>query len=295
MLTALDHFVVAVRALEPAVRTYAGLLGRAPTWRGEHPSLGTENALFRFENTYLELLAPQPGAGDWLAKQIEGSGEGAYALAFATPDAEAFRAHAEAQGLRPSAVLPGLGRDSDSGAFRKWRNVLLAPEATRGARLFAIEHLSPADLLPLSPSIGDERAGVIGVDHVVVRTGDGDAARALYGDALGIRLALDRSFPQWGARLLFFRLGHLTVEVAASLEKSADAAADQFWGVSYRVRDAAAARARLAADGFDVSEVRTGRKPDTRVFTVNGPTHGVATLMLEPAAASRDEAAPAER
>lgn len=284
MLTALDHFVVAVRDLEAATRTYTRLLGRACTWRGEHPVLGTQNALFRLENTYLELLAPAPGAGAWLAQRIEAEGEGPFALAFATPDAEAFRAHAEAHGLRPSAVQAGLGRDSDSGAFRKWRNVLLDRDATHGAQLFAIEHLSPPDLLPLSPPTAENAAATVdSVDHVVVRTQDGDRAKALYGDALGIRLSLDRSFPQWGARLMFFRLGHLTVEIAAALEGAGKPGEpDCFWGVSYRVGNAGAAHARLAEAGFDVTPVRPGRKPSTFVFTVNDSPHGVATLVLQP-------------
>ncbi len=289
MLTGLDHFVVAVRDLAVATRTYSRLLGRAATWRGEHPVLGTENTLFRLANTYLELLAPTPGAGRWLSERLEANGEGPFALAFATDDAEAFRAHAEARGLRPSPVQPGLGRDSDSGAFRKWRNVLLDRAATHGTQLFAIEHLSPPELLPLSPPTDENGdATMNSVDHVVVQTQDGERAKALYGDALGIRLALDRSFPQWGSRLLFFRLGHLTVEVAAALEGAAKPGVpDRFWGVSYRVADAVAAHARLREAGFDATPVKPGRKPGTFVFTVNGETHGVATLVLQPSISER--------
>lgn len=289
MLTALDHFVIAVRDLPAALRSYSRLLGRAATWRGEHPVLGTENALFRLENTYLELLAPAPGAGDWLAQRIAADGEGPFALAFATDAADAFRAHAEARGLRPSAVQPGLGRDSDSGAFRKWRSVLLDRDATHGALLFAIEHLSPPELLPLSPATAEDAAATVSsVDHVVLQTQDGDRARALYGDALGIRLSLDRSFPQWGSRLLFFRLGHLTLEISAALEGAAKPdQPDRFWGVSYRVANAEAAHARLVAEGFDATPVKAGRKPGTFVFTVNGPTHGVATLFLQPSLSAR--------
>jgi len=33
---------------------------------------------------------------------------------------------------------------------------------------------------------------------------------------------------------------------------------------------------------FDVSEVRTGRKPGTKVFTVRAAPGGVPTLMLTP-------------
>ena len=39
----------------------------------------------------------------------------------------------------------------------------------------------------------------------------------------------------------------------------------------------------LAGAGLDVSEVRAGMKPGTRVFTVRDGTCGVPTLMIEPA------------
>jgi hypothetical protein len=83
------------------------------------------------------------------------------------------------------------------------------------------------------------------------------------------------------------------LEAAARLTDSSDSAApipdtaddpgrDRLWGLSWRVRDADAARERLASSDFDVSEVRPGRKPGTRVLTVRGGTCGVPTLMIEP-------------
>ena len=289
MLTSLDHFVIAVRDLPAAVRSYTQLLGRAPTWRGEHPALGTENALFRLENTYLELLAPAAGAGRWLSEWLATHGEGVFALAFATPDAEAFRAHAEARGLRPSALQPGLGRDSDSGAFRKWRNVLLDRAATHGLQLFAIEHLSPPDLLPLSPATDENAAACVGaVDHLVIATPDAERAKALYGDALGIRLGLDKEFPAWGARQQFFRLGHFTLEIVSSLKPSAERTGpDRPAGIAYRVADAPAAHARLREAGFELTPCKPGRKPGTFVFTVKSGTFGVPTLMIQPAISER--------
>ncbi len=160
----------------------------------------------------------------------------------------------------------------------------LALDRTRGVVLFAIQHRSPADALPPAQARGDERACVAGLDHAVVRTPNAEGARALYEDGLGLRLALDRSFDDWGVRLMFFRVGGITVEVAAALgEGDADTVADtdHFWGLSWRVPDADAARERLAGLGFDVSEVRTGRRPGTRVLTVRDGTCGVATLMIE--------------
>jgi catechol 2,3-dioxygenase-like lactoylglutathione lyase family enzyme len=282
MLQSLDHVLVAVRDLEAATRATAALLGRRPSWRGEHPREGTANTLFRLENTYLELIAPA-GEGRTaivLERWLEGHGEGPLGLAFGTDDAEASRLALAA--LDPEPVEKGLGRDVDSGAFREWRRVGIPLARTRGVLLFAIEHTSPPESLPPAPLATEEAAAVHALDHAVVQSRDPDATRALYGDGLGLRLALDRSFEQWGARLLFFRVGGVTVEIAAQLGEAPEPEApDRLWGLSYRVGDADAARARLLEDGFDVSEVRTGRRPGTRVFTVRGEPCGVATLMLE--------------
>jgi catechol 2,3-dioxygenase-like lactoylglutathione lyase family enzyme len=283
MWTHLDHVIVAVADLAAAERSYARLLGRSPSWRGEHPGLGTENALFRTGEAYLELLAPAQGAGDWLRKRLDERGEGLLGFALATPDADACAKTLAERGLHPAAPARGIGRDVESGAFREWRSVMLPPAETRGVLVFGIEHRSAPELLPEVPPAGAPEAAVHGIDHVVIRSADADATRALYGDRLGLRLALDKSFPQWGARLIFFRVGRITVEVAAPLDAAADAAAeDRAWGISWRVGDADAARIRLAEAGFDVSEVRTGRRPGTRVLTVRGDPCGIATLILEP-------------
>jgi hypothetical protein len=74
------------------------------------------------------------------------------------------------------------------------------------------------------------------------------------------------------------------VEVVHNLADEPSAAPDKLWGLSWRVKNAEAAHARLKTNGFDISEIRTGRKPGTRVFTVRNNTLGVPTLMVEPAA-----------
>jgi catechol 2,3-dioxygenase-like lactoylglutathione lyase family enzyme len=284
MLQSLDHAIVAVRDLGAAAGTYAALLGRGPSWRGEHPTLGTANVLFRLENTYLELLSPQPGAdsSEDLRAHLEEKGEGLLGLAFATEDVGLCRAEMAERGLHPAAPREGLSREQVTGAVREYRTVLLPAEESRGVLLFAIQHLSSPDLLEAAPVEAPAGSAVNGVDHVVVQTADPEGARRLYGQGLGIRLALDRSFEKWGARLLFFRIGGLTVEIAASLSQEvAPGTADRLWGIAYRVPNADAARERLMGSGFDVSQVRQGRKPGTRVFTVRSETHGVATLCLE--------------
>jgi catechol 2,3-dioxygenase-like lactoylglutathione lyase family enzyme len=285
VLNSLDHVIVGVRDLEQATRCYGTLLGRRPSWRGEHPSAGTANSLFRLRNCYLELLAPrgEGPVGRGLAARLDERGEGLVGLAFGTDDAEACRAAFLEAGLDPAPIQKGLGRDVDSGAFREWRNVMLPLDETRGVLVFAIQHTSHPELLPPAAAACDEAAAVSALDHAVVQTPDAEAAKAFYGDALGLRCALDRSFEQWGARLVFFRVGGVTVELAQRLREAApEGAPDELWGLSWQVPDAAAARRRLAAAGLDVSELRDGRKPGTRVFTVRDGTCGVPTLAIEP-------------
>ena len=290
LLHSLDHVVIAVRDLTAAAEGYAALLGRPPSWRGVHPGAGTANALFRLENTYLELLAPEgEGAlGRRVADVLAERGEGLVALAFGTDDAEACAQWLRAAGLAVSDPSEGEGRDIESGARRRWRNVLLAPESTRGLWLFAIEQLDAADALtPREPATAPA-AAVSALDHVVVASADLEASRSLYGAGLGLRLALDRSFEARRLRILFFRLGGVTVEVVGQLGEPGaapePATRDRFGGLAWRVPDAEAARERLAAAGFDVSEVRPGAKSGTRVCTVRRETWGVPTLLISPAA-----------
>lgn len=293
MLTALDHVIVAVKDLAAARTDYQRLLGLVPSWNGVHPQAGTSNVLFRLENTYIELLAPA-GEGplaDLLRHRLDASGEGMLGLAFATAALDACCATLAARGLEPGPIVEGHGIDSATGAERRWRRASLPPHLTRGIFLFPIEHTTPPGVLPMAAPAGDAAAAVHALDHAVVQTFDADAARKLFGDSLGIRLAVDKEFPEWGVRLMFFRIGGITLEVAGALAGSDSpsgmsqdgslSGGDRLYGMSYRVRSIDRARERLAAAGVDVSEVRTGRRPQTRVCTVRSSTCSVPTLMIE--------------
>ena len=56
MISSVDHLIIAVKDLDQAINDYEKVLGITPCWKGKHAELGTKNALFNFENTYLELL-----------------------------------------------------------------------------------------------------------------------------------------------------------------------------------------------------------------------------------------------
>tara|TARA_R110002049_G_scaffold23490_43_gene82808 strand:+ start:11444 stop:12142 length:699 start_codon:yes stop_codon:yes gene_type:complete len=117
------------------------------------------------------------------------------------------------------------------------------------------------------------------VDHVVLRTDNAQACVALFRDALGIRLALDKTVPQWGGRMLFFRTGKLTLEVIEGSE--GETAPSAFWGVAYQCSDLAGYVQALHDRGVSTSAIRDGRKPGTQVATLKSHNLGVPTLLIQ--------------
>ena len=115
----------------------------------------------------------------------------------------------------------------------------------------------------------------------MVHTPNPDRALAVYGAKLGLDLRLDRSNADWGVRQLFFKCGAAVVEFGASLKTPTSDQPDSFGGLAWRTPDAPAAQARIAASGFDVSEVRKGRKPGTKVFTVRSGIVAGPTILVE--------------
>ena len=161
---------------------------------------------------------------------------------------------------------------------RKGDRLLLSAEATHGVPIALVERNEAPTPSPLLKS--SETAAISSLDHVVIRSPNPERAIALYAGRLGLDLRLDRSNPDWGSRLLFFRCGDLVVEIAHDLKKGVSDAPDQLWGLSWRASDIAKANERLKKAGVEVSEPRKGRRPGTQVFTVQSHTANVPTIII---------------
>lgn len=277
LISGLDHVALVVRDLDRAAEQITTLLGRSYNWRGADG--GAEHVWFQLNNMALDVIAPigTGFTGDQVRAHIDAEGEGLWALAFATPDAERARAKLARRGVE--ATAPRRIRSTNTGERRYWTMSTLAREGAHGPLVFLIDQPEDAAPWPRSESLAD--ACVTGLDHVVVRSPAPDRAAAFYGARLGLDMRLDRAHPEWGARLIFFRCGDLTVEIAHDLKAGPGDGPDTLWGLSWRVESADLAHARLAECGFNVSTVRDGRKPGTRVFSVRDKTCGVPTLMVE--------------
>lgn len=275
MITSLDHVVVLLEDLAKGRAAYQALLGRAPAWQSRGD--GADRVLFSLDNMTLELMAPHgfSVAADRIREAISLSGEGLASLCFATSDIAKLHRRLERVALRPEPIAEVESQDTGSGATLRWKRTRAATELTRGVRMFFLELDSARPRSAVTAA-----APVLGLDHVVVSTEDPEQAAALYGARLGLDMALDRSHQDWG-RLMFFRCGDLIVEIVHRPVAGADRRHDKLWGLSWRVADIEATRARLVAAGLDVSEIRAGRKPGTRVASLRDGTCGIHSLLLE--------------
>jgi catechol 2,3-dioxygenase-like lactoylglutathione lyase family enzyme len=276
MIEALDHIAVAVRDLDRAASAFGALLGRRADWREE--AAGARHAWFQLENMALDIVQPEgPGeSGDRARAQIEAHGEGLWGLAFAVSDLSETRRMLARRGCPTAEPAALLSTDA-------WRLAFVNPAACHGVSIALAERRRRSQ-----PKAGGEGA-VQGLDHVVINTAHPDRAVALSGARLGIDFRLDRSNPQWGSRLMFFRCGGAVVEIGSRLDAATSDAPDRLSGLAWRVTEPQAAQSRLAKAGFDVSEVRAGRKPGTHVFTVRSGVPGAPTLMLSAEPASEDD------
>ena len=275
MITGLDHIVVLLSDIEAGAKAYEVLLGRAPSWRSQ--SDGAETVLFTLDNMTLELMAPAGASetADRIRNVIKIWGEGLASICFRVADVAKMHRRLDRLAMKPDPVAEVESRDSESGGTLRWKRTRAATDLTRGVRMFFLEL---AQARPHSAATSE--APILALDHVVVSTEDPERAAALYGARLGLDMALDRSHQEWG-QLMFFRCGDLIVEVVRRPVAGADQTHDKLWGLSWRVANADATRARLVAAGVNVSEVRTGRKPGTRVLSVRDGTCGIHTLLVE--------------
>ena len=283
MLSGLHSVVVDVADFDSAVGDYARLLGQEPNWIESNAQGHTRSALFPLANTILEIRVQSAAA-------VEGAPKGLSGLRLACDDLERFVGRLESGGTPMLPSVPQKAERSDGEPARTWVSATVDPTASRS---ISVELISDeAGPRPVWTDLGTDRAhshpidpqsAIRALDHVVVFSADVEATRDFYADRLGIRLALDRIFEKRGVRLLFFRIGGVTIEIGSRLAVAPQPdRIDRFGGLAWQVPDIEAIGSRLQADRFDVSEIRDGHKPGTRVCTVRDPVHDVPTLLIEP-------------
>ena len=277
MIKTLDHLIVAVSDINEAEKNYSTVFGAGPVWRGEHVEYGTENSLFNFNNTYFELLAAKgEGLGAALVNHaLQETGEGLIGIVFGTDNLKEIHEKLSKKGFLLDDISFGEGVNLKNNKIRKWKNLFLPPELTRGIFSFLIEHTEGN--LPITniskPSMVNK------LDHVVINTNDTDGFIEVYRDIFNIRLALDKFVDEWKSRMLFFRFNKTIIEVLE--KKNDDEPKDSLWGLSWEVDNIEEAHTRLEKAGVEITPIKKGIKENTLVATLKSHTHNVPTLLIQ--------------
>jgi catechol 2,3-dioxygenase-like lactoylglutathione lyase family enzyme len=283
MITGIDHIVLLCPAIEDGISKYQTLLGRDPDWQALDPA-GAATAFFQLGNMALELLAPH-GSGS-LAQRLQEllieRGPGLQTLVFASDDLAQDRRTLAKRALSPSDIQAGESVDLTSHRRRQWTRFRLDDVRTHGIRMFVLQRTA-TDPVHAKLMSADTLSSL---DHLVINTDNPEGAAALYGARLGFNLVLDLTMSERNARLLSFKAGHSTIEIAHRVSQSADHKPDRMWGLTWCTSNIDAAHQRLSHQGANVSEIRQGMRKGTRVFTVRDGTLNVPTLILSGETAS---------
>ena len=277
MISSIDHLIIAVKDIHDAEENYRKIFGMEPVWKGEHKALGTANVIFNFKNTYCELLSANgDGLGAELVNSaIEEQGDGLIGVVLGTNNIEESFSTLKKSGYLVTEPTEGEGVDNKTQKIRKWKNLFLPPELTRGIFSFIIEHSEGA-----LPSLNKyPKATINKLDHLVINTNDANGFINIYKDVFNIRLALDKVIEHWKSRMLFFRVNKTTIEVIE--RKNEDDSQDSLWGLAWEVESIEEAYKRLISEGVDVTPIKDGLKENTLVATIKSHTHNVPTLLIE--------------
>ena len=277
MISSIDHLIIAVKDIHDAEENYRKIFGMEPVWKGEHKALGTVNVIFNFKNTYCELLSANgDGLGAALVNgAIKEQGDGLIGVVYGTNNIEESFSTLKKSGYLVKEPTEGEGIDNKTQKIRKWKNLFLPPELTRGIFSFIIEHSEGA-----LPSLNKyPKATINKLDHLVINTNDANGFINIYKDVFNIRLALDKVIEHWKSRMLFFRVNKTTIEVIE--RKNENDSQDSLWGLAWEVESIEEAYKRLISEGVDVTPIKDGLKENTLVATIKSHTHNVPTLLIE--------------
>jgi catechol 2,3-dioxygenase-like lactoylglutathione lyase family enzyme len=184
--TRIDHVMIAVPELDRGIDTYARL-GFSVQPGGDHPGIGTHNAIAFNEEDYLELIAirdrdqyarTNPWSG--LVELVERGGGLRYVIV-QSDDLAADVAAMRARGVDVGDVADG-NRRTPSGRERRWKLAMLGPRDP--LPVFFIQHTTP--LAERRPAGAGHPNGVHRTERAYIAVTDLAAGVDTYSRVLGM-------------------------------------------------------------------------------------------------------------
>ena len=222
----------------------------------ENTPNSNKNALFNFENTYLELLSPcDAGPGtEFINSLLAEKGDHLAGIVLGTQNIEHAQEDLNKNG-HAVEISSGEAINEKDRKIRRWKNIFLPNTLSRELFIFIIEHTEGN----LTKYESHDLSKVKKLDHVVINTQDADDFISIYRDIYKIRLALDKTIEHGREECCFSEQMQPQLKL---LKKKIKESADELWGLAWEVDSIEDAHKRLVSNNVEVTPIKEGLKKE---------------------------------
>lgn len=272
MLTRVQNIFLATSNIEETSQKFSIFFGRNPNFIGQSRNLGIDIISFGLYKTNICLISPK-SPGIWfetLNNFLKIKGEGIFGINFSSDDFDDDYNNFEKNDLKLSNKIESCFEGNNDNQIKfSFFNIL---DKNIESLNILVSHE-----MDFQNNIANSNNNVSKVNQLVIQTETPDLIKDIFEGKLGIRLALDKTFKEWAGRMLFFRLGGVTLEVIEGKDIGQNT---KYFGIGWHAENYNKCYNNLINDGFSLSEIRKGRKEGTVVSTIKEPILKIPTILI---------------
>lgn len=272
MLTRLQNIFLATKNIEKTSKQFSSFFSKNPDFIGHSKNLGIDIIVYDISKTNICLICPKNN-GFWfdsLSNFLKEKGEGIFGVNFSSDDIDKDYSNFVKNGLE-------VNEKNES-------NFESSKESQLKFSFFNIMDNSIDNLnILVSNEINFSKKGINSIDRIskvnqlVIQTEFPDSIIDIFEKKLNIRLALDKTFKEWSGRMLFFRIGGVTLEVIEGKNIKLNS---EYFGIGWHTNNFNKCYNDLVEEGLKLSEIRKGRKKGTIVSTLKNPMLNIPTILI---------------
>ena len=272
MLIRVQNIFLATKNIEETSQKFSIFFRRKPNFIGQSGKLGIDIISFGLNKTNICLISPK-NSGIWSEKLnnfLKNKGEGIFGINFFSNDFNNDYNNFVKNHLKVSGKIESSFEGNNDIEIKfSFFNIL-----DKTIESLNILVSSKIDFQDNKSSL---KNNVSKVNQLVIQTEDPDTIKEIFEGKLSIRLALDKTFKKWAGRMLFFRLGGVTLEVIEGKDIKQNS---EYFGIGWHADNYNKCYDDLINDGFRLSEIRAGRKEGTLVSTLKEPILNIPTILI---------------
>ncbi len=272
MLIRVQNIFLATKNIEETSQKFSIFFRRKPNFIGQSRKLGIDIISFGLNKTNICLISPK-NSGIWSEKLnnfLKNKGEGIFGINFFSNDFNNDYNNFVKNHLKVSGKIESSFEGNNDIEIKfSFFNIL-----DKTIESLNILVSSKIDFQDNKSSL---KNNVSKVNQLVIQTEDPDTIKEIFEGKLSIRLALDKTFKKWAGRMLFFRLGGVTLEVIEGKDIKQNS---EYFGIGWHADNYNKCYDDLINDGFRLSEIRAGRKEGTLVSTLKEPILNIPTILI---------------